>query len=346
MLQKIKSKVYQNEVSAGLFKNSDLDNRIDEIVSDFSSRSGFVPEQLLRKSSWWGSTEIGAFHYSGKFKGQKAVLKIQGVKPSTSEIFMIQSFAKSNRSKIIRPPQLFDYQLWDDHKRYEALILEDVGEKRIVNSPTNTKEVANFYKLHAEYRSRCLSEPWIAKPEQSISNLATTRFAKWREASLKIYPHHPYRSADDMHLVEVSLKRLVSGYTNIQPEFVHGHFSAGDLYTVNQQTVLLSNLYWSWRPPFWDTIFAYHWHIYSLASIPNITPKQIEKQRSLWFNHINKLSHSLPSSQKEQLLLALLERATAGLLLDALSCDPNLPASKYLVEKTRSLLNQYLKELA
>jgi hypothetical protein len=97
----------QNAVSDGYFEKTDLSKKIEEIVKDISSLSGFKPLGLLSKSSWWGSKEIGAFHYSGTYQGENAVLKIQGIKPNTSEIFMIKSFEKQNLSKIIRPPKIF-----------------------------------------------------------------------------------------------------------------------------------------------------------------------------------------------------------------------------------------------
>ena len=89
-----------------------------------------MPDKLVSRSAWWGSSEIGAFHYAGEFEGKKAVIKIQGVKPSLSEIYMIDSFTQTNESKIIRPPYLYTHLPWDDQKRYEALVLEFIEGQR------------------------------------------------------------------------------------------------------------------------------------------------------------------------------------------------------------------------
>ena len=60
--------------------------------------------------------------------------------------------------------------------------------------------------------------------------------------------------------------------------------------------------------------------------------EKIEEQRKLWLDKIFELF----GKDNRLLKLALLERAVAGLNLDALSLDPKVPIAKYLVEKTRS----------
>jgi hypothetical protein len=117
LMDKLIHKKEQNEISHNYLKGSDLAEREEEVLVDATKKTGFIPNKLIGRSSWWDSKEIGAFHYSGKYKGKKAVLKIQGVKPSISEIYMINSFAKANKSKLIRPPHLYAFLNWNDEKR-------------------------------------------------------------------------------------------------------------------------------------------------------------------------------------------------------------------------------------
>ncbi|MEK7518050.1 MAG: hypothetical protein AAB583_05905 [Patescibacteria group bacterium] len=93
----------QNKISHLFLEGSDLADREKEVLKDASERTGFIPEKLMDKSRWWTSSIIGAFRYVGKYKGKKTVLKIQGVRPNTSEIYMINAFQKANKSKILRP---------------------------------------------------------------------------------------------------------------------------------------------------------------------------------------------------------------------------------------------------
>lgn len=338
-------KAVQNKISHLFLQGSDLAEREKEILDDASTRTGFIPKKLMDRSSWWTSKEIGAFRYIGEYKGKKAVLKIQGVKPNTSEIYMINAFRKANKSKVLRPPNLYAFLPWDKEKRYEALIMEFVEGKLIVNSPTNEKEIDEFFRLYTEYRKNCCLRPWLDKPEMSLSEEVKINFKKWRKASRRLYPTHSLRRKEDSQLIDQAVDLLIKGYKDIDPEFQHGHFSASDLYRVSDsEVVILSNLYWSWKSPFYDAIFGQHWFIYHLANLNNISEDVVEIQRSLWFSKINSLAATL--EDKRLLNLALLERAAAGLNLDALSIDPKNPIVRYLVETTRKRVRELIGTLS
>ena len=331
----------QNEISQSYLKGSDLHKREKIVLKDASDKLGFITNKLLGRSSWWTSKEIGAFHYLGMYKGKNAILKIQGVKPAVSEIYMINSFQKANKSKIIRPPHLYAYIPWDAEKRYEALILEDTGNQTVINPLTKQIEIDEFFNLYEEYRNNCLKTAWIEKPDLTLSENIKVNFENWRKTSFKLYPTHPLRKEYDENLIDAAINVLTLNYQGIEPQFMHGHFSATDLYRVNEQIVLLSNLYWSYRNPYRDAVFGYHWFMLSLSDIPDISAEKIDEQKKLWLDKI----YSLPKNDIENKLLnlALLERAAAGLNLDALSINPDLEVSKYLVETTRKEVERLIQ---
>lgn len=332
----------QNKISHLFLRDSDLAQREQKVLRDASKKFGFTPGKLIDRSSWWTSKEIGAFRYEGKSKGKKAVLKIQGVKPATSEIYMIQAFSKANQSKILRPPLLYSYLSWDDEKRYEALVLEFIDGRPIVNSPTSKNELTEFFKLRDEYRRNCTLDPWIEKPKETLSKEVKINFMKWRDASFKLYPAHPLRKDEDTRLIDQAVHILIENYKNVEREFQHGHFGFSDLLkTKDDQVIILSNLYWSWKPPFYDAVFGYYWFIYNLAKLKNVTSELVEKQKSLWLSKINSLAKT--DLDKKLLNLALLERAAAGLNLDALSVDQKNPISEYLVQEARRNVKRLIK---
>ena len=336
-----KSNKLQNKISHLFLAGSDLAKREEEILRDVSNITGFIPEKLMDKSTWWTSKEIGAFRYEGQFKGKKAVLKIQGVKPATSEIYMIDSFAKANKSNIIRPPVLYDSMPWDDKKRYEALIMEFINGKRIVSNLTNSKELERFFFFHQEYGKNCTTKPWLDKPKFNLSEEIKENFSKWRLASFKLYLAHPLREDADKELIDDAVDLLQKEYQGVGSQFQHGHFSTNDLSEISENNVvLLSNLYWSFRPPFYDLVFGYHWFMYKLAEIENLSPQDVDTQRVLWLSKINEFARS--DEEKRLLSLALLERAAAGLNLDALSIDIKNPISAYLIEETRKEIKRLL----
>ena len=336
----------QNVISEKVLKKSDLKQRVGQIVEEVAQETKFEPERLLSESGWWGSEQIGAFHFKGRWQERPAVLKVQGNKPETSEIYMIKSFEEANQSDWIRPPEIYESLPWDDSKEYEALILEDAGDERVVSLPTNREEIDEFFTIYKEYKEKCCDQAWVDKPENSISVETEGQFSKWREISKKMYKEHPYRQEGDEELIDQSVEILKEGYKGAEWEFQHRHLSDGDLYKKDDQIIVLSNLYWSHRPVNYDAVFAYHWYMYHLSDLDNITQQEIEKQRQLWMKGIEETISPESKEEKRLLNLALLERATAGLVLDALSLDIEKEHAQYLVERTRDEVKRLCKILS
>jgi hypothetical protein len=74
-----------------------------------------------------------------------------------------------------------------------------------------------------------------------------------------------------------------------------------------------------------------------------MSPENIESQRDLWLDKIYELAQA--PGDIRLIRLALLERAAAGLNLDALSLDPNKPITTYLIKSTRTLVSKLTQEL-
>lgn len=334
----------QNEISLKFLEGSDLLEREEQVLKDACEKTGFIPTKLVKRISWWTSKEIGAFHYLGNYKGKKAILKIQGIKPTTSEIYMIESFAKINKSKILRPPHLYASLPWDEELRCEALIMEHAGKNFIVNTPTNKNELEKFYELFVDYRKNCLGSPWVDKPEETISEKMKNNFSKWRETTIKLYPNHPLRKKEDIELIDKAVEILINDYEKVEPVFQHPHLGEHDLKKVGNEIVVLSNLYWGWRAPLYDAIFGFHWFKYHLVDVQNITVGDIQEQVNLWLSKIESLQE-VKDNQK-LFKLAMLERYTAGLNLDALSIDPKSSVAEYLVDFTREEVKNLISELS
>lgn len=329
----------QNEISGGYFSADNIGDKRAALIRDASVKTGFLPDEIISTSHWWGSPQAGAFHCRGQFEHQSAVLKIQTVKPNTSEITMITSFDRSNQSQVIRPPHLYEFVPWDDVVGYEALVLEDVGSELLLPLPATEANLKQFFNAYRDYRLNCLQSPWLDKPEASISEVIETRFSQWRKISFEIYPDHPLRQDDDGDLIDKTVSQLVDEYADVEPEFVHGHFSANDLFKVGDEIVVLSNLYWSWRPPLYDAVFGYHWAMLSLCNVEGVNPEMVDRQRQLWLAEIKSLPQTQTQVGSRMLDLALFERAAAGLNLDGLSLEPNNPVAEYLLEGYRKLLS-------
>lgn len=325
---------------------SDMSSREAEVLEDIITKTGFSPKEVIWRSSYWGTGQIGAVHYLGEFESRPAVLKIQGVKPEISEIVMIEQFATQNRSKTIRPPKILSTLSWSDSAGYEALIMEHVTGKKVLESKQlqTIENIATFLKYYLEYRQNCLpKKPWLPKPEQP--NWGET-VDKLIAISQKAYPDHPFRQVEDFELVRKAGQLLAGIYLRVPLEFVCGHFSVEDLIYQENQVVLFSNLFWKWKYPFYDAVFGYHWFMYELGNVEEITSDQVEQQRELWLSQLLDLPWVRESLQNLRLAkAALLERATAGLIIDSFLVDKNRPIAKYLVDSTRGQVKKLVSEL-
>jgi len=334
------------DTAKAFLEGQDMSSRESEVLRDIIARTNFLPKGVLWRSDYYGTGKLGAIHYLGKFKDKKAVLKIQGVKPETSEIEMIRAFSGQNESLVIRAPRLFESLAWNEKLGYEALIMEHIeGEKIIKSGSLQTQDkVGEFFNLYQEYKNNCINKPWLAKPQKE-NFLEVIRKAK--TVAQKVKPDSPYRREEDLELVDKGSKKLEAIWQNKESEFMHGHFSAEDLIKKGNKVVLFSNLFWKWKPPFYDAVFAYHWFIYSLSGITRISKEKIDSQRNIWLDQIYNLSLIRSSKNNRMLINAvLLERALAGLLVDAFAyIEETNPIAEYMVISTREEARRLTEEL-
>lgn len=322
----------------------DIRHREDAILNEVIelTHGDFNPTELLWRSDYFGTGKLGAFHYQGIYKGKAAVLKIQGAKPQFSEQWMIEQVNKHNKSKIIRPPHIFYVIPWSDERGYEALLLEFVSGEKVIPSKTllTQSQIHEFIQIYQEYRQNMVGEPWLPKPEWNVQE----QFAKFQVVAREIKPNSPFRKLDDSKLIEDAIALLTKVWSGIELEFQHGHFSAEDLIKQGDEVILFSNLFWKWKPPFSDAVFAYHWIMYSLAEVKDITERDIDEQRSMWLRELSQLAET--ETEQKLLHAALLERAVAGLLIDAFAyIDERNSLAGYMVETTREEVERLMKEI-
>lgn len=329
-------------------EGADMSDREQSILEHIVESTGFEPEKVIWRSSYYGTKQIGAVHYVGKFNNEEAVLKIQGVKPDISESYMIGQFAQQNRSRIVRPPKLFSTIPWSDDQGYEALLMEFVsGPKVLDGKKLQSKEnIEEFYKVYQEYRQNCLpNKPWLPEPERP--NLQEV-LEKIIANADKAYPNDPRRQPGDKELAAEAYKVLEEFYKD-KPlmEFQHGHFSVEDLLRSGDEVVIFSNLFWKYRPPLFDAVFGYHWCILELNHVEDITPQQVDEQRELWQQAMMSVPFIKESEENQNFVKAvILERAVASFLLDSLLVDVNKPIANYLTESSRDQTRKFMAELS
>jgi len=343
----LKNEFQQNDVTEMRNLGDDLNPRWKGILTSIVEENGFSPDwQEVRKSQWWKTGKIGAVSINGKFENQDAVLKIQGTKPNTSEADSIKSFEEQNESKVIRAPKVLFSKPWTEIGAYEALIFEKIEGGIIVEDrPVPEKQLNRFFEVYKDYKQNCLNKPWVKRPKSWKYSI---QFQNWLRAVENMQKLDKYSEEGDMKLALKGVEIIENNLSINDMEFMHGHVAIGDFIEVSKdEVVIFSNLFWGWRIPFYDAVFAYHWWMLGMHHKGGLTEKFQENERNKWFDKIFNLDVVKQRKGGEKLVnLALLERAVPALMVDRFMIDlEDEHSSRIVINGARKELQRLIKVL-
>ena len=176
---------------------------------------------------------------------------------------------------------MFDGLKWNKQDGYGYLLLEYISASQIYQPPfASQKQMEDFCALYQEYKTKCLHEPFIEKEPNEQNSLVFTvqRVSHW----MKI-------AQTKRNLFEVDIKNLEKFFSlsgrhlpSIKMEFMHGHFTYNDIFKLSEnEYVLMSNLFWSYRPEFYDATFHLWASIKSLRD-QSVNVEQVIKYLKNW----------------------------------------------------------------
>lgn len=331
----------------------DLSHRWETLLEEICEQTKFIPESLgsVRMSQWWRTGKIGAVSINGTYTPTRkpAVLKIQGSKPKLNEVKMIEAFNQQNKSTLIRAPYVYEHIDWDTEKQFEAIVFEKVEGREIISTkPVPSTELKNYFELYQDYSINCVNDPWI---EQPTTYSYKKQYDTWYKAVSQQRETDTLAEPEDEALTKRAIELIEQRFTAEDLTFQHGHFQPGDLIlTPTKEVVLFSNLFWSYRIPYYDGVFGYHWMMLGMEHVDDLSEDMLEAERQKWFSHLFSLPGVAGSQdEKHKLLFALLERAVLALMIDRfmVNADPQLDRSnqeKIIVKAARNELSRLLIE--
>lgn len=266
-------------------------------------------------SKWWNSSGVGAVSVRGMFEGKPALLKVQLVKPTTRESVMMECFASAFRGTGIRPPYVYVTIPANEFMDGEAMVMEDVAQFRLVSSSSFSQDsIGRFIDSYWRYRAGLSGiVPWVEAPLGDAATRITSSFARFRAIRRRLYPEGNWITQKDEDLLDYGISTLEHVYAGVPLVFMHGHFSTRDVYAVKDELVLLSNLYWTWRPPLYDLVFGYHWRRIAITAQSG---DAVILENDWWQAAMKR---QIGVGEKRWYLAALLERSLATLNLDGAS---------------------------
>lgn len=329
-----------NKITEKYFEHEDKLNQLEQAIQQISTETGFIPEKEIFRGQIYDKDKVASLIYKGTFQEHPAALKVQGLKPEIEETEIINKFNSQNKSKIIRLPKVYKKTDWNETDGQGYSIVELVEAPQIYEQPfASPEQIAEFCRFYTEYKENCLQEPLFEKQSHEENSLDFTlqRVNHWA----KISQSKGHLTEEIGNLLD-QFKTLVSKYLpESKMEFMHGHLTANDIFKISEnEFVLMSNLFWGYRPEYYDTTF----HLWAgIKSIQDTSLKfsQIVQYVEEWFSEYQKIpSISQDPGFKQKFYVMLAERCIGSLLVDI----PNQNYSKDS-EKIRSYLMDIFKEL-
>jgi len=213
---------------------------------EVAGENGFVIEEKIYQGEYYTADKIRNAVFSGVYQNKPAVLKIYDDPRLTDEPISLKSFNKQNKSKILKAPELYNYQIVSLQKGW--LIMEKLPEGKFFQPPLNKSEKKEFLNVYLEYRQNFPTIPF--RKLALIENLPANKFHLFRI-------NRWLNLANNREAEEVILKnnlpilipkqfipRFKKGCQIIDQEFserkkiwCHGHFKPKEIFKVKDKNL-------------------------------------------------------------------------------------------------------------
>lgn len=312
------------------FGNRITDNALD--ADNGEQVIGRALEEIERSLGWRREDQAplfsGVYYDSQKVgslivkvrndQGQTAVLKLQLKPLPHDEGSIIRQIAAQCKDSSIHPLTIHADEPWESGRGYGYLVFEDLST--LPNLWTHDVTDASDRARHKEFLQAFFSkvlpiEPWMPRPSVELKQKAKEAFEHFYTIALKSNHHH-VEEAEVQRFAERYFSQLDRTELG-DVHFTHGHLSGKDVKfnQTERSFTFLANLYWSWRPEYYELVFPMWVDLMHLRE-KNLSfasfLKRVQDWCELWHEGI--FEHD-PTTEKRFWLL-LLERSMLTIMLD------------------------------
>ncbi|GEM_PF-1436712 len=281
---------------------------------------GWQPEkQSLFSGVYYDAAKVGSYITKIHKQDATAVLKLQLRPLPFDEGFIIRHVSTQNKSHSIKLPQILADEPWGEEKKFGFLIFEDLS--KLPNLWTTAKNITaeekNNHKLFLkEFLHNFLPvEPFLPKPNISLKEKIIESFEHFHDIAV---------ASQHKHIEDNKIEKAKKIYLDIVEKcsfedyhFSHGHLSGLDIKfdTTKKTFIPLANLYWSYRPKYYELTFPI-WVNIMHQTDNDITFQDIQKIILDWTKLWSTDLFDTPPENSEQYWFNLLERAMMTIILD------------------------------
>jgi len=317
-----------------------------------AGKAGFKISRVLHVGTYYDPDIVRDIVLLGKFRGQKAVMKISSWPEGINEIKDILSFFKNNKSKTVTAPKVLSYKPFDGEKSW--FISEFVKGTRIIpgswpNPLSSSAEKEEMAKIYVEYikNFRFANRPPALIESRDAAFFVKSRFFRWLD--LANNSTHPKK---DILLprFDAALKILERGFKNRPLQYVHSHFSNDHIIKSKGKYYLVDFANAGYKPELYELGFVV-WNLSFLSCWQSrVGFKRWLKETTDWENVFLKLVAG-PLNYKEReflklLRLNMLERCIGAILADiAANKTRTENEKKWMLNIYLPLADYYIKKL-
>jgi hypothetical protein len=305
----------ENNVVAKYFSYQKTEEEAKLLTEKIAREINFTIEAKIFFGKIYDQDKVGSYIVKGKYNDKLAVLKMQLLGLPMDEVEIIKKFNEQNESKIIRLPEVFLHKEFERERGYGYIVSEYINYPHIYRSPFATEvEKNDFLFFYEEYRNNCLNKPFFPKNEEGncIPDFFKERVEKWASIA---------ESKNNLTDFALAVKNdfigiVDSGVDFIGFDFQHGHLTQSDIYCGQNEYVLLSNLFWEYKPEWYDTTFHLWGGIKSNTDL-SITSKKVIDYIEDWrqsYRNIGVIKKDKMFDKKFMILM--MERCVGALTVD------------------------------
>ncbi len=211
-----------------------------------AKENNFVIKKKIYQGDYYVASKIRNVIFSGVYQNKPAVLKVYDDPRMTDEPISLENFNEQNKSKILKAPELYDYQIISLQKGW--LIMERLSKSDFFQSPLNKNEKKEFLDVYLEYRRNFPVAP--SRKFALVENLSANKFHLFRInrwlnlANRKEAEEVILKNNEPILIPDEFVPRFEKGCEIINQEFserkmvwCHGHFKPKEIFKVKNKAL-------------------------------------------------------------------------------------------------------------
>lgn len=308
------------------------ETHLDIWAEKIVKQTGFVLVKEIYRGCYYSSDKIRNLIFSGSYKDRPAVLKIYNDPRPTDEPITLSNFNRSNRSKILRAPEVYSYKVVSPKKGW--LIMERLPkESYSFERPLDPRDRKEFLKLYLEYRKNFSKRPTrkLMLPENLPAHeFHVLRIAYWFKLANDKEMELTIAGKKSILKPKEFISRYEKGLELIRREFksrkmiwCHGHFNPAEVFKMPDKSIyyLTDFAHTKMYPEGYEFGFII-WSDWLMHGESRMSYSRWKKEIDNWLSEFKPIAKKLKVKRFNSLMRAsLVERSLGTILADICASD-------------------------